>query len=82
MKDEKNLNDKVIDMITKKLGKKNGEVTLSSRLVEDLNADSLDIVELLMLLEDEYGIVIADEDAVKLNTIADIVNYISSQVKK
>lgn len=81
MKDEQ-LDVKVINMIAKKLGKKDGEVTLSSRLVEDLNADSLDIVELLMLLEDEYGIVIADEDAVKLNTIGDIVNYISNQSKK
>ena len=81
MKNEQSLEEKVIDMITKKLGKKEGEVTLSSRLVEDLNADSLDIVELLMLLEDEYGIVIEDEDAVKLNTIGDIVNYISSQTK-
>ena len=81
MKDEQ-LDVKVINMIAKKLGKKEGEVTLSSRLVEDLNADSLDIVELLMLLEDEYGIVIADEDAVKLNTIGDIVNYISNQTKK
>ena len=81
MKDEK-LDIKVIDMITKKLGKKEGTVTLSSRLVEDLGADSLDVVELLMLLEDEYGIVIADEDAVKLNTIGDVVNYISNQIKK
>jgi len=81
MKNEQ-LDVKVIAMIAKKLGKKEGEVTLSSRLVEDLNADSLDIVELLMLLEDEYGIVIADEDAVKLNTIGDIVNYISNQTKK
>lgn len=76
------LQNKVINMITKKLGKKEGEVTLNSRLVEDLNADSLDIVELLMLLEDEYGIVIADEDAIKLNNISDIVNYISSKIKK
>lgn len=81
MKNEQNLSEKVISMITKKLGKKEGEVTLSSRLVEDLDADSLDIVELLMLLEDEYGIVIADEDAVKLNTIEDIINYISTQAK-
>lgn len=81
MKDEQ-LEVKVIAMIAKKLGKKENEVSLSSRLVEDLNADSLDIVELLMLLEDEYGIVIADEDAVKLNTIGDVVNYISSQTKK
>lgn len=81
MKNEQNLSEKVISMITKKLGKKDGEVTPSTRLVEDLNADSLDIVELLMLLEDEYGIVIADEDAVKLNTIEDIINYISVHTK-
>lgn len=81
MKDEQ-LDVKVVAMIAEKLGKKESEVGLSSRLVEDLNADSLDIVELLMLLEDEYGIVIEDEDAVKLNTIGDVVNYISKQIKK
>lgn len=71
------MEEKVINMIAKKLGKKPGEITLQSRLVEDLNADSLDVVELLMLLEDDYGITIPDEEAVKLSTIADIVAFLA-----
>ena len=49
------MQEKIIKMIASKLGKKVEEVTLNSRLIEDLGADSLDIVEMLMMLEDEYG---------------------------
>ena len=73
------MEDKVIKMIAKKLNKKPEDINLNSRLVEDLQADSLDVVELLMLLEDEYGIIIEDEEAVKLNTIGDIVKYLSAK---
>lgn len=66
-------------MIAKKLNKKAEEVTLQARLVEDLGADSLDIVELLMTLEDEYGITIPDQDAMKLSTIGDIVKFMEGQ---
>ena len=72
------MEEKVINIIAKKLGKKANEIQKSSRLVEDLGADSLDVVELLMMLEDEYGITIPDEEAVKLNTIGDIVNFLAS----
>ena len=73
------MKDKIIDMIAKKLNKKAEEVTLQARLVEDLGADSLDIVELLMTLEDEYGITIPDQDAMKLSTIGDIVKFMEGQ---
>lgn len=77
---EKNeLQDKIIKMIASKLSKKVEEVTLQSNLVEDLGADSLDIVELLMMLEDEYGITIPDQDAMKLSTIGDIVAFMQKQ---
>lgn len=76
------MEEKVIKMIAKKLGKKIEDVNLNSRLVEDLGADSLDVVELLMLLEDEYGITIPDEEAVNLNTIGDIVNFLNSKKLK
>lgn len=76
------MEEKIIKMIAEKLGKKPETITVNSRLVEDLNADSLDIVELLMLLEDEYGITIPDEEAVKLNTIGDIVNFLTKQKVK
>lgn len=73
------LQDKIIKMIASKLSKKVEEVKLESRLVEDLGADSLDIVELLMMLEDEYGITIPDQDAMKLSTIGDIVTFMQNQ---
>lgn len=73
------LQDKIIKMIASKLSKKVEDVKLESRLVEDLGADSLDIVELLMMLEDEYGITIPDQDAMKLSTIGDIVTFMQNQ---
>jgi len=71
----------IIDIIAKTLNKNAKDINQNTRLVEDLGADSLDVVELLMLLEDEYGITIPDEEAVKLNTIGDITKFLSS-VKK
>lgn len=76
------MEEKIVKMIASKLNKKVEDVKPESRLVEDLGADSLDIVELLMMLEDEYGITIPDQDAVKLSTIADIVKFMSSQKVK
>lgn len=76
------MDEKVIKMIAKKLGKKPEDINLNSRLVEDLGADSLDVVELLMVLEDEYGITIPDEEAVNLNTIGDIINFLNNRIKK
>ncbi len=73
------MEEKIIKMIASKLNKKVEDVKLESRLVEDLGADSLDIVELLMMLEDEYGITIPDQDAVKLSTIGDIVKFMNTQ---
>lgn len=73
------MQDKIIKMIASKLGKKVEDIKMQSRLIEDLGADSLDIVELLMMLEDEYGITIPDQDAMKLSTIGDIVKFMGSQ---
>ena len=73
------MQDKIIKMIASKLSKKVDEVTLDSKLIEDLGADSLDIVEMLMELEDTYGITIPDDDAVNLRTIGDIVKFMESQ---
>lgn len=75
------MQDKIVKMIASKLSKKVDEVKLESRLIEDLGADSLDIVELLMMLEDEYGITIPDQDAMKLSTIGDIVKFME-KIKK
>lgn len=69
---------KIISMIAEKLGKKEEDVKLESRLVEDLGADSLDFVELIMAFEDEFGISLPDEDVSKLKTIGNIVDYINN----
>ncbi|HLE77805.1 MAG TPA: acyl carrier protein [bacterium] len=54
------------------------EVTVEASFIEDLGADSLDVVELVMALEEEFGISIADEDAEKIVTVGDAVKYIES----
>ena len=64
-----------------KLGKKKETITLNSRLVEDLGADSLDVVELVMAFEDEFNISLPDEEVAKMKTVGDAVNYLKS-IKK
>jgi len=71
------MEEKVIELICEKLGKNKNEVTLSSKLVEDLGADSLDVVELIMAFEDEFNVSLPDEDVQNMKTIGDIVNYIN-----
>ncbi len=72
------MEEKIIALVAEKLGKKKDAVTLKSRLVEDLGADSLDVVELVMTFEDEFGISLPDEDVYKMKTIGDIVEYIKN----
>jgi acyl carrier protein len=60
------------------LGVSDDEVTHDASFVEDLGADSLDIVELVMALEEEYELEISDEDAEKIKTVQDVINYIES----
>ena len=72
------MDKKIIDIIADKLGKKVEQVQLTSRLVEDLGADSLDVVELIMTFEDEFGIALPDEDVAKMKTVGDIIAYIKN----
>ena len=67
---------KVKDIIINELGVEAEKVTASASFVEDLGADSLDTVELVMAFEEEFGIEIPDEDAEKLQTVGDADNYI------
>ena len=69
--------DQVIAVVSDKLDVPVDEISADSRFVDDLNADSLDQVELIMALEDEYDLTIPDEDAQKILTITDAVNYIN-----
>ncbi len=72
--------DKVKSIIVEQLGVPAEEVTENASFIEDLGADSLDIVELVMALEEEYDITIPDEEAEKIQTVGDAVNYISEHV--
>ena len=74
--------EKVRQLICEQLGKSPDKVNMETKIVEDLGADSLDVVEMLMALEDEYGISLPDEVAMKLHTVGDIVNYIDANAKK
>lgn len=67
---------KVQDVVVDQLGVDKEQVTLEASFVDDLGADSLDIVELIMGLETEFDIEIPDEDAEKISTVGDAVNYI------
>ena len=73
----KELFDKVKAIIVDQLGVEEEEVTMEASFIEDLGADSLDIVELIMALEEEFEIEVPDEDAEKLVTVGDAVTYIS-----
>lgn len=70
--------EKVQEKVAEQLGIEAEEVTQESSFIVDLGADSLDIVELLMALEEEFDIEIPDEEAEKLSTVGDVVEYIKN----
>lgn len=69
----------VIDIIVEQLGVDAADVTLGKSFVEDLNADSLDLTELIMTFEERFGFEISEEDAEKLKTVGDVVSYIEKR---
>ena len=74
--------ERVRQLICEQLGKSPDKVNMDTKIVEDLGADSLDVVEMLMALEDEYGISLPDEVAMKLHKVGDIVKYIDENSPK
>jgi acyl carrier protein len=74
--------EKVKQIIAEQLGVDENEITPSSSFVEDLGADSLDTVELVMALEENFSIEIPDEDAEKIRTVQDAIDYIDKHAKK
>ena len=78
MADKANTIDKVKDIIAKQLSVKPEEIKNDSNIAEELGADSLDLVEILMSLEDEFGISIPDEAIPNIKTINDIVDFIQN----
>ena len=73
------ITDRVKSIIVDQLNVSADEVTIEASFIEDLGADSLDIVELIMALEEEYDIEIPDEDAEKIQTVQDVTIYIQSR---
>jgi len=70
--------EKIRDIIAKQLDLDPESITMESRLVEDLKADSLDVVELIMDMEQEFDLEIPDEELPKVQTVGDIVNYVEA----
>ncbi|MBQ3921273.1 MAG: acyl carrier protein [Firmicutes bacterium] len=73
--------DKVIAIIAEQLGIDEEEITSETNLLKDLEADSLDAVEIIMAMEDEFDMEIPDEDAEQLTCVSDIVRYIEDHAK-
>jgi acyl carrier protein len=76
MSDKKSIEDRVKDIIVDQLGVNADQVTLEAKFIEDLGADSLDTVELVMAFEEEFEIEVPDEEAEKLQSVGDVVSYI------
>ncbi|HET7109260.1 MAG TPA: acyl carrier protein [Gemmatimonadales bacterium] len=77
-----NLEEKVKDIIVEELGVERDKLTSEASFMEDLGADSLDTVELVMAFEKEFDIDIPDEDAEKMRTVGDAMNYLHSKIGK
>ncbi len=77
--EQQSLEKEVIDIVVEQLGIDASEVNASKSFVEDLNADSLDLTELIMTFEERFGFEISEEDAEKLKTVGDVIEYIRNK---
>jgi len=75
-----NVEERVLNIVCEQLGTSRDKVTRDTAFINDLGADSLDTVELVMEFEDEFEINIPDEDAEKIQTVGDAINYIESKL--
>ena len=71
--------DKLKELVVDQLGVEEDEVTMEASMQDDLGADSLDLVDLVMFVEEEFGVKVADEDLENIKTVGDIVNYIEDR---
>ena len=79
--DDKQIAEKVKEIIVEQLGVDEAEVTPGASFVDDLGADSLDTVELVMAFEEKFDVEIPDEDAEKIRNVQDVIDYISKHAK-
>jgi len=80
--DIKAIEEKVIDIISEQMGAEKSEITRETSFVNDLNADSLDTVELVMEFEDEFDMSIPDEEAEKIQTVGAAIDYVAKIIKE
>ncbi len=78
---DKSIEERVKQIVVEQLGVDEAQVDPAASFVEDLGADSLDIVELIMAFEESFGIEIPDEDAEKITTVKDAIDYIENRLK-
>jgi acyl carrier protein len=78
---DKPIDQRVKDIIVEQLGVKPEQVVPTAKFIEDLGADSLDTVELVMALEEEFGIEVPDEQAEKLQSVGDVIKYVEEVQK-
>ena len=71
--------DMLKELVVDQLGVEEDEVTMEATMQDDLGADSLDLVDLVMSVEEEFGVKVADEDLENIKTVGDIVNYIEER---
>jgi len=80
--DRSEIEQKVIDIVAEQMGVDKGEISMETHFINDLNADSLDTVELVMEFEDEFETSIPDEEAEKIQTVGQAVDYIVAHIEK
>jgi acyl carrier protein len=78
---DKPIDQRVKEIVVEQLGVKADQVTPAAKFIEDLGADSLDTVELVMALEEEFGIEVPDEQAEKLQSVGDVIKYVEESQK-
>lgn len=81
MSEEKSVEDRVMQFVRDDMRANTDSITRTTRFVDDLNADELDLVELVMAIEDEFGFAISSEDAEKFETIGDVIDYVENKLK-
>jgi len=73
--------ERVKELLAEQMDIDKNNITLSTRIIEDTGADSLDVVEMLMTVEAEWGIIVDDDDMAGFKTVGDVVNYIEAKTK-